>query len=79
MHGDTRPDSTRSVLAFQKRLKKDSYLYKELTKYTCKTMGDVLNKAWAHVKWEEDEANQLPPWLRVPNPSRNRGELGNLR
>ncbi|KAF3536487.1 hypothetical protein F2Q69_00021387 [Brassica cretica] len=32
----------------------DGELYKELTKYQCKTMDDVLYRAWAHVKWEED-------------------------
>ncbi|KAF2549631.1 hypothetical protein F2Q70_00021542 [Brassica cretica] len=29
-------------------------LYKELTKYQCKTMEDVLSRARAQVKWEED-------------------------
>ena len=36
----------------------DGDLYKELTKYQCKTMEDVLSRAWAHVKWEEDVASR---------------------
>ncbi|KAK0592545.1 hypothetical protein LWI29_021084 [Acer saccharum] len=40
-----------------KGLRFDSDLYKELTKYPCRTMEDVLAKAWAQIKWEEDEAN----------------------
>ncbi|KAK2654563.1 hypothetical protein Ddye_014419 [Dipteronia dyeriana] len=35
----------------------DSNLYKELTKYPCRTMEDILAKAWAQIKWEEDKAN----------------------
>ncbi|KAH6785376.1 hypothetical protein C2S51_037831 [Perilla frutescens var. frutescens] len=46
-----------TVSAFRKGLKRGSDLYKELTKYPCKTMEDVLAKAWAQIKWEEDEAN----------------------
>ncbi|XP_062075032.1 uncharacterized protein LOC133779045 [Humulus lupulus] len=46
-----------TISAFRKGLRYDSDLYKELTKYPCKTMEDVLTKAWAHIKWEEDEAN----------------------
>ncbi|KAF2559141.1 hypothetical protein F2Q68_00016751 [Brassica cretica] len=39
------------------RLLPDRDLYKELTKYQCKTMEDVLSRAWAQVKWEEDVAS----------------------
>ena len=46
-----------AISAFRKGLRYDSDLYKELTKYPCKTMEDVLAKAWAQIKWEEDEAN----------------------
>ncbi|KAK0595541.1 hypothetical protein LWI29_007683 [Acer saccharum] len=46
-----------AIYAFRKGLKFDSDLYKELTKYPCRTMEDVLVKAWAQIKWEEDEAN----------------------
>ena len=43
------------ISAFRRGLRFDSDLYKELTKYPCKTMEDVLAKAWAQIKWEEDE------------------------
>ncbi|KAH6835709.1 hypothetical protein C2S53_019141 [Perilla frutescens var. hirtella] len=46
-----------AVSAFRKGLKRGSDLYKELTKYPCKMMEDALAKAWAQIKWEEDEAN----------------------
>ena len=46
-----------ALLAFCKGLHHDSDLYKELTKYPCRTMEDVLAKVWAQIKWEEDEAN----------------------
>ncbi|XP_062118902.1 uncharacterized protein LOC133832597 [Humulus lupulus] len=46
-----------AISAFRKGLRYDSDLYKELTKYPWKTMEDVLAKAWAQIKWEEDEAN----------------------
>ena len=36
----------------------DRDLYKQLTKYMCKTMEDVLSQAWAQVKWEEDIAGR---------------------
>ncbi|XP_062083467.1 uncharacterized protein LOC133789718 [Humulus lupulus] len=47
-----------AITAFRKGLQIKSDLYKELTKYPCRTMEDVLAKAWAQIKWEEDEANQ---------------------
>ncbi|KAK1563896.1 hypothetical protein Q3G72_034840 [Acer saccharum] len=46
-----------AIYAFRKGLRFDSDLYKELTKYPCMTMEDVLAKAWAQIKWEENEAN----------------------
>ncbi|KAK0593431.1 hypothetical protein LWI29_036512 [Acer saccharum] len=46
-----------TIYAFRKGLRFDSNLYKELTKYPCRAMEDVLAKAWAQIKWEEDEAN----------------------
>ncbi|KAL5800166.1 hypothetical protein ACOSQ4_033050 [Xanthoceras sorbifolium] len=49
-----------AISAFRKGLLYDSDLYKELTKYPCKTMEDVLAKAWAQIKWEEDEVNYKP-------------------
>lgn len=47
-----------AISAFRKGLKTNSDLYKKLTKYLCQTMEDVLNKAGAQIKWEDDEANQ---------------------
>ncbi|XP_057770923.1 uncharacterized protein LOC130990711 [Salvia miltiorrhiza] len=44
-----------AVTAFRKGLLPDSDLYKDLTKYRCRTMEDVLAKAWAQNKWEEDQ------------------------
>uniref|UniRef100_A0A0D3ADC3 Retrotransposon gag domain-containing protein n=1 Tax=Brassica oleracea var. oleracea TaxID=109376 RepID=A0A0D3ADC3_BRAOL len=44
--------------AFKRGLLPDGGLYKELTMYPCKTMEDVLSRAWAHVKWEEDIASR---------------------
>ncbi|KAL5804906.1 hypothetical protein ACOSQ3_031706 [Xanthoceras sorbifolium] len=37
-----------------------AYLYNELTKYPCKIIEDVFAKAWAQIKWEEDEVNYTP-------------------
>ena len=48
-----------AIYAFRKGLRFDSNLYKELTKYPCRTMEDVLANAWAQIKWEEDEANYI--------------------
>ncbi|KAF3591350.1 hypothetical protein DY000_02021519 [Brassica cretica] len=47
-----------AISAFKRGLLPDGDLYKELTKYQCKTMEDVLSQAWAHVKWEEDVASR---------------------
>ncbi|XP_057771155.1 uncharacterized protein LOC130990957 [Salvia miltiorrhiza] len=44
-----------AITAFRKGLLPDSDLYKDLTKYPCRTMEDVLAKAWAQIKWEEDQ------------------------
>ncbi|KAF2533538.1 hypothetical protein F2Q70_00029876 [Brassica cretica] len=46
-----------AVSAFKRGLLPDGGLYKELTMYLCKTMEDVLSRAWAQVKWEEDVAS----------------------
>ncbi|KAF3500805.1 hypothetical protein F2Q69_00042518 [Brassica cretica] len=43
-----------AISAFKRGMLPDGDLYKELTKYQCKTMEDVLSRAWAQVKWEED-------------------------
>ncbi|KAF3581806.1 hypothetical protein DY000_02031091 [Brassica cretica] len=39
-----------AISAFKRGLLPDRELYKELTKYQCKTMEDILSRAWAHVK-----------------------------
>ncbi|XP_010468710.1 PREDICTED: uncharacterized protein LOC104748823 [Camelina sativa] len=43
-----------AISAFKRGLLPDGDLYKELTKYQCRTMEDVLSRAWAQIKWEED-------------------------
>ncbi|CAA7055099.1 unnamed protein product [Microthlaspi erraticum] len=45
-----------AISAFKRGLLPDSDLYKELTKYQCRTMEDVLSRAWAQIRWEEDPA-----------------------
>ena len=45
------------ISAFKRGMLLDGDLYKELIKYQCKTMEDVLSRAWAQVKWEEDVAS----------------------
>ncbi|KAF3566430.1 hypothetical protein DY000_02015476 [Brassica cretica] len=49
---------TTTISAFKRGLLPDGNLYKELTKYQCQTMEDVLSRAWAQVKWEEDVASR---------------------
>ncbi|KAF3594863.1 hypothetical protein DY000_02021610 [Brassica cretica] len=67
-----------AIYAFKRGLLPDGDLYKELTKYQCKTMEDVLSRAWAHVKWEEDVAsrakaqqNQDPKTIRPDRTERD--------
>ncbi|XP_057790832.1 uncharacterized protein LOC131007937 [Salvia miltiorrhiza] len=55
-----------AVTAFRKGLLPDSDLYKDLAKYPCRTMEDVLAKAWAQIKWEEDQYS-----YHRSSPSRN--------
>uniref|UniRef100_A0A0D3A8L0 Retrotransposon gag domain-containing protein n=1 Tax=Brassica oleracea var. oleracea TaxID=109376 RepID=A0A0D3A8L0_BRAOL len=47
-----------AISAFKRGLLPDGDLYKELTKYQCKTTEAVLSQAWAQVKWEEDVASR---------------------
>ncbi|XP_048619860.1 uncharacterized protein LOC125590355 [Brassica napus] len=47
-----------AISAFKRGLLLDGDLYKELTKYQCKTLEDVISRAWAQVKWEEDIASR---------------------
>ena len=47
-----------AISAFKRGILPDGGLYRELTMYPCKTMEDVLSRAWAQVKWEEDVASR---------------------
>ena len=47
-----------AISAIKRGLLPDGDLYKELTKYQCKTMEDFLSRAGAQVKWEEDVASR---------------------
>ncbi|KAF3606037.1 hypothetical protein DY000_02048776 [Brassica cretica] len=47
-----------AISAFKRGFLPDGDLYKELTKYQCNTIKDVLSRAWAQVKWEEDVASR---------------------
>ena len=53
-----------AISAFKRGLLPDGDLYKELTKYKCKTMEDVLSRAWAQVKWEEEVASRAKAQLK---------------
>ena len=53
-----------AISTFKRGLLPDGDLYKELTKYQCKTMEDVLSRAWAHVKWEEYVASRAKAQLK---------------
>ncbi|KAF2562054.1 hypothetical protein F2Q70_00017566 [Brassica cretica] len=56
-----------AISAFKRGLLSDGDLYKELTKYQCKTMEDVLSRALAQVKWEEDVASRTK-MQQIPDP-----------
>ncbi|XP_056843226.1 uncharacterized protein LOC130495750 [Raphanus sativus] len=47
-----------AMSAFKRGLLPEGDLYKELTKYKCRTMEDVLSRTWAQVRWEEDVASR---------------------
>nr|VDD24763.1 unnamed protein product [Brassica oleracea] len=47
-----------AIFAFKRGLLPDGDLYKELVKYQCKTMEDILSRAWAEVKWVDDVASR---------------------
>ncbi|XP_048623998.1 uncharacterized protein LOC125592685 [Brassica napus] len=49
---------TTTISAYKRGMLPYEDLYKELTKYQCKTMEDVLSRALAHIKWEEDVASR---------------------
>lgn len=52
-----------TISAFRKGLRTDSDLCKKLIKYPWRTIEDVLSKAAAQIKWEEDERNSQNPRL----------------
>ncbi|KAL5775780.1 hypothetical protein ACOSP7_013337 [Xanthoceras sorbifolium] len=54
------------------RLRGERTLYKELTKYPYKKIKDVLAKAWAQIKWEEDEVNYTPSRHNINDERRSR-------
>ncbi|XP_056850812.1 uncharacterized protein LOC130500119 [Raphanus sativus] len=47
-----------AISAFKRGLLPEGDLYKELTKYKCTIMEDVLSRDWAQVRWEEDVASR---------------------
>ncbi|KAF3561109.1 hypothetical protein DY000_02014330 [Brassica cretica] len=53
-----------AISAIKRGLLPDGDLYKELTKYQCKTMEDVLSRTGAQVKWEEDVASRAKAQLK---------------
>ncbi|XP_056846391.1 uncharacterized protein LOC130497533 [Raphanus sativus] len=64
-----------AISAFKRGLLPEGDLYKELIKYKCRTMEDVLSRAWAQVRWEEDVASRAkacPKYDQKPSkPTRN--------
>ncbi|KAF3490028.1 hypothetical protein F2Q69_00052966 [Brassica cretica] len=71
-----------TISAFKRGMLPDRDLYKELTKYQCKTMEDVISRAWAQVKWEEDvataprrNASKIPRRSDLTEPSEMRNLL----
>ena len=67
-----------TISAFKRGLLPDGDLYKELTKYKCKTMEDILSRAWAQVKWEEDVASRAKAQRKIPRRS-DMTELSEMR
>ncbi|CAA7032152.1 unnamed protein product [Microthlaspi erraticum] len=49
-----------AISAFKRGLLPDSDLYKELTKYQCRTMEDVLSRAWAQIRNERPSRDDRP-------------------
>ncbi|KAF2534201.1 hypothetical protein F2Q70_00030019 [Brassica cretica] len=65
-----------AISAFKRGLLPDGDLYKELTKYQCKTMEDVLSQTWTHVKWKENVESCWGKILRYkisPDPGQDTG------
>ncbi|XP_056864061.1 uncharacterized protein LOC130511201 [Raphanus sativus] len=64
-----------AISAFKRGLLPEGDLYKELTKYKCRTMEDVLSRAWAQVRWKEDVASRAKAYpkhdQKSSKPTRN--------
>jgi len=55
----SKPNTEIVINAFRNGLHYGSDLCKELTKFPCKNFEDVLAKAWAQIRWDEDEQYKL--------------------
>ncbi|XP_056855333.1 uncharacterized protein LOC130504725 [Raphanus sativus] len=63
-----------AISAFKRCLLPEEDLYKELIKYKCRNMEDVLSRAWAQVKWEDvaSRAKACPNYdQKSSKPTRN--------
>ncbi|XP_056851580.1 uncharacterized protein LOC130500665 [Raphanus sativus] len=58
-----------AISAFKRGLLPEGELYKELIKYKCRIMEDVLSRAWAQVRWEEDVASRAKAGLKYDQKS----------
>ncbi|KAL5563293.1 hypothetical protein UlMin_033040 [Ulmus minor] len=74
------PNTETVINAFRNGLHYGSDLCKELTKFPCKNFEDVLAKAWAQIRWDEDEQYKLSTRMPVRteresrlSPNRNEG------
>ena len=53
------PNTKTVINAFRNGLLYSFDLCKELTKFPCKNFEDVLAKAWAQIRWDEDEEYKM--------------------
>ncbi|XP_056864123.1 uncharacterized protein LOC130511239 [Raphanus sativus] len=64
-----------AISAFKRGLLLEGDLYKELINYKCRTMEDVLSRAWDQVRWEEDVASRAKTYPKYDHmslkPTRN--------
>ncbi|XP_056852531.1 uncharacterized protein LOC130501721 [Raphanus sativus] len=58
-----------AISAFNRGLLLEGDLYKELIKYKCRTMEDVLSRVWAQVRWEEDVASRAKAYQKYDQKS----------
>ncbi|XP_056843229.1 uncharacterized protein LOC130495752 [Raphanus sativus] len=58
-----------AISAFKRGLLTEGDLYKELIKYKCRTMEDVLSRSWVQVRWEEDVASRAKTYLKYDQKS----------